>query len=111
MIRPPTPHSIRLRWETGHDIVVIGAEAGSVDPAIREETDRLLARRRAGIANLVSSMATRDSSLADEPRAVATIDALTLPEVYANLVGVHGWTADAFEAWLALALVGSIGEP
>ena len=103
-------HSIRLRWETGHDIVAIGNDAASIDPAIREETERLLARRRGGIANLVRSMATRDASLIDQPRVLAVIDALTLPAMYADLVEGHGWTPDEFEAWLALVLRRSVRE-
>ena len=97
-------HSIRLRWESGHDIVDISTDAASIDPAIREETERLLARRRAGIANLVRSMATRDLSFGDENRAVAVIDSLTLPALFGEFVTIHGWTADAYEEWLAEAL-------
>lgn len=97
-------HSIRLRWQTGHDIVVIGADAASADPAIRVEMDGLRARRRRGIADLARSVARHDADLADERRTAAIIDALTLPELYANLVGAHAWTAGAYETWLATAL-------
>ena len=37
-------------------------------------------------------------------RAGAVIDALTMPEVYLELVGAHGWTPDEYEAWLGAAL-------
>ena len=103
-------HSIRLRWETGHDIVAIANDAASIDPAIRVETTRLLDRRRAGIGNLVGSMAARDPALTDQPRVLAVIDALTLPAVYADLVHDHGWTPDEFEAWLGRTLRRSVGE-
>jgi AcrR family transcriptional regulator len=97
-------HSIRLRWQTGHDIVVIGADAASADPRIRIEMDRLLSARRRGIAELARSLAKHDAGLADEHRTAAVIEALTLPELYGNLVGGHGWNADAYELWLATAL-------
>ena len=41
----------------------------------------------------------------------AILDALTLPEVYGNLVGIHGWPADAYETWLAAALRLLVGGP
>jgi AcrR family transcriptional regulator len=96
--------SIRLRWETGHDVVAIHADAASADPVIRDEVDRVLAARRRGIAELAQSLVQHEAALGDARRLTAIIDALTLPEVYAELVGVHGWTADAYEAWLASAL-------
>ena len=37
-------------------------------------------------------------------RATAILDALTLPEVYVELVDVHGWTPDDYEAWLGRSL-------
>lgn len=96
--------SIRLRWEAGHDLVAIHADAASADPMIRDEVDRVLATRRRGIAELAQSLVQHEAALHDAGRPTAIIDALTLPEVYAELVGVHGWTADAYEAWLATAL-------
>lgn len=96
--------SIRLRWETGHDLVAIHADAASADSMIRDEVDGVLAARRRGIAELAQSLVQHEAALHDAGPPTAIIDALTLPEVYAELVGVHGWTADAYEAWLATAL-------
>lgn len=96
--------SIRLRWETGHDLVAIHADAASADPMIRDEVDRVLVARRRGIAELAQSLVQHEAALRDAGRPTAIIDALTLPELYAELVDVHGWTADAYEAWLATAL-------
>ena len=31
-------------------------------------------------------------------------------ELYAELVGIHAWSPDAYEAWLAGALQWSVGE-
>lgn len=96
--------SIRLRWEAGYDIVVAGRDAASTDPAIRAELDRVLTRRRRGIAELARSLA-RSGGIGVEPAvAAAVIDALTLPEIYAELVVVNAWSEDAYEAWLTAAL-------
>jgi AcrR family transcriptional regulator len=96
-------HSIRLRWETGHDIVAIHVEAASTDPTIRGEVEAVLSGRRQGIGKLARSLARTQPSLG-AGQVTAVIDALTLAEVYAELVVVQGWSADAYETWLADAL-------
>ncbi len=37
-------------------------------------------------------------------RATTILDALTLPELWAELVGIHGWKPDGHEAWLRRVL-------
>jgi AcrR family transcriptional regulator len=95
--------SIRLRWETGHDIVAIHGEAASTDPTVRDEVEQVLSGRREGIGRLARSMGTLEPSL-ETRRIIAVIDALTLPEVYAELVVVQGWSADDYQTWIADAL-------
>ena len=97
-------HSIRLRWEAAHDVVLILDDAASADPAIRDEMNGALRARRGGIEELARSLGARRPELGDEARGAAIIDALTLPEVYGALVGHHGWTPDRYEIWLATAL-------
>jgi len=97
--------SIRRRWELSGDIVSIHRDAGTADAEIRAGVAATLERRRGGLATLA---ATLDAALrpgVDVEKAAAVLDALTLPEVYAELVGVHRWTSDAYEAWLVAALV------
>jgi AcrR family transcriptional regulator len=96
--------SIRRRWEFGADIVRIHLEAGSTDPGVRSEVEEMLARRRAGIDALAGALAGELAAGMAAARAAAIIDALTLPEVYAELASVRGWTPDEYEAWLAEAL-------
>ncbi len=96
--------SIRLRWESGHDLVAIHADAASADPAIRAGVEGMLAARRRGIAELARSVAGPDAAPGDVRRLAAVIDALTLPAQYEVLVGTYGWSADAYETGLATAL-------
>lgn len=103
-------HSVRLRWVAGHDVVAIHADAAAVDLAIRDEIDRVLAVRRRGIGALVLSLGQHGLASHDSARATAIIDALTLPELYTELVGIHAWSPDDYEAWLARALQWSVGE-
>lgn len=96
--------SIRRRWELSGDVVVILRDAGTADVEVRAGVAVTLERRRAGIRALVSVLGEALRPGMDVAQATAIVDALTLPEVYAELVDVQGWAPDAFEGWLAAAL-------
>lgn len=103
--------SIRRRWEAGHDVVRIHAEAASADPELRQEAAFALAARGRGIGTLAGHLVHIAPRLGD-PRAVAAIlDALTLPAIFEALTTGHGWTADAYEAWLQRTMSGAVGAP
>ncbi len=96
--------SIRLRWELAGDIVTILGDAATADAAIHEEVEVALRTRRAGVAKFVTAIHDRFGLAIDPERGTAITLALTMPELHAELVGVSGWTEDAYEAWLAVAL-------
>ena len=96
--------SIRRRWEFGHDVVAIYRDAGASDPSVRAEEEQVLVRRRGGIARLANSIAAELASGVDPAHATAILDALTLPDLFAELTEIAGWSADEFEAWLAECL-------
>jgi TetR/AcrR family transcriptional regulator, regulator of autoinduction and epiphytic fitness len=96
--------SIRVRWDAGSEVVRIYAEAASTDPALRAEHEAVYQRRRGGLRHLAETFGGQLAPGLDVPTAFAILDALTLPEVYAELVDVGGWTSDAYQAWLAAAL-------
>jgi AcrR family transcriptional regulator len=96
--------SIRRRWEFGHDVVAIGADAASTDPVMRGEIARVVAIRRAGIGRFAGTLGAGLAPDVDVTRATAILDALTLPGIYTELIDVQGWTPDAYEAWLAATL-------
>jgi AcrR family transcriptional regulator len=94
-------HSIRLRWEAGYDLVAVHHAAAAADPALRPSLDVVYARRGRGILALAERLVDRDPGLGDPAHVAAVIDALTLPDVYRDLVLVHRWTPDVYEDWLA----------
>lgn len=96
--------SIRARWEAGADVVRVHAEAAASDASLREEVEQVLVRRRAGLGALAATLEGSLASELDVARASAILDALTMPEVYLELTGVAGWSADEYEAWLTDAL-------
>ena len=96
--------SIRRRWEFGHDVVAIHGDAAATDASVRVEVEHVLERRRAGIDRLARTLEGQLTPGIDVAHATAIIDALTLPEVYAELIDVAHWDADEFEGWLARSL-------
>lgn len=96
--------SIRRRWEYGADVVAIHRDAATADRAVRAEVDMILTIRRASIGRLARSLDDVQVADIDVKRATAILDALTLPEVYLELIDVQGWTPDEFEAWLGRSL-------
>jgi AcrR family transcriptional regulator len=100
--------SIRLRWELAGDVVAVDRDASLSDPALRPEVEAVLRVRRRGIAELARSIEPGLRPGVDAAEAAAVLDALSLHEVYAELVGVQGWTPDRFEAWLATSLAGQL---
>ncbi len=96
--------SIRRRWEYGADVVAIHRDAATVDRAVRAEVDTILTIRRAGIGRLARSFDVVQVANIDVKRATAILVALTLPEVYLELIDVQGWTPDEFETWLGRSL-------
>jgi AcrR family transcriptional regulator len=97
--------SIRERWERSGDVVSIHRDAATADTVVRAGAAEALERRRGGIRSLAATLGAHLRHGIDVPRAAALLDALTLHELYAELVDVAGWTPDAYEAWLAAALV------
>jgi AcrR family transcriptional regulator len=96
--------SIRQRWESGHDVVAIHRAAAATDPSVRDEVEQALGVRRRGIARLAQTLEGELALRTDVSHATAVLDALTLPEVYAELTEIAGWSADEFEVWLATCL-------
>lgn len=96
--------SIRQRWERAGDIVAMHHDAARTDPSVRRGVEQALRTRRAGIAEVARSLEAGLRPGLDTDRAAAILIALTMPEVHAELVEVHGWTEDAYEAWLVQTL-------
>ncbi len=97
--------SIRNRWELAGDIVKVHQDAVRVDPSLRPGIAEADARRHAGIAAFVRAIEAELGVPIDVEHSIGVVNALTLYAVYEELVGVQGWTPDAYETWLAASLV------
>jgi len=96
--------SIRWRWERSADVTAIFRDAATTDAGIRAGLAATLEQRRRGIRALAERLQADLRPGIGVGIAAAILDALSLAEVYAELVEVQGWTADAYETWLAAAI-------
>lgn len=105
-------HLTRRQWETGAETVRIYQSAGAADPEAAAELQQALGGRRAGQRQFVEASAAMLRPGLSVERAAALLHALTLFEVYHDLVTESGWTPDEYEAWLAGMLRGQLlGDP
>ncbi len=102
-------HSIRRRWELAGDIVKVNEDAARADPGIRAGVEVARDRRQQGIRAFVHTLKGNQVAGLDIDRAAAILDALTMHDLYAQLVGIHGWTPDDYEDWLRSQLVSTLG--
>jgi AcrR family transcriptional regulator len=100
--------SIRVRWDAAADVTAIHRDAALVDPRLREPAAAAQARRLGGLTALAKRLESDLRPGLDVVRATAILDALTMPEVYLELVEVHGWTSDEYEAWLGASLTAQL---
>ena len=101
-------HSIRNRWQIAGDIVRVHQDAVRVDPSLRPGVEAAEARRHGGIAAFVRAIEVDLGVPIDVERSIGVVNALTLYAVYEELVGVQGWSPEAFEAWLAESLIAGV---
>ncbi len=104
-------HSIRQRWEHAGDIITINEDAARADPSVRSGVGAARERRQAGIAAFVAGIAEDLVPGIDVARTTALVDALSLYDLYVQLVAVHGWSQEAYEAWLRAQLISNVIQP
>ncbi|HEX3052484.1 MAG TPA: helix-turn-helix domain-containing protein [Aggregatilineaceae bacterium] len=94
-------HATRRQWEVGASMTAIYNSAAAVDAEAASELREALAGRRANIERFVQAVLPRLRADLSPERASAIYLALTRADVYQELVMEHGWSADAYESWLA----------
>jgi AcrR family transcriptional regulator len=95
----------RHQWETGAAMLTIYRGAAATDQEAAAELKEALRGRRAALDRFISEMSPALRSGLSPDRAAAIFFALTLPEIYENLVSEAGWLPDQYEAWLAEILL------
>jgi AcrR family transcriptional regulator len=95
---------VRRQWETGIDLALIYAGAVASEPEIRKELEPRLAARERMIQTVSQKLQPALAGGLTTKEATAIISALSLPEVYRELVLDRGWTPDNFQTWLERTL-------
>lgn len=98
----------RRQFEMGYDIVSVHQEAARADPRVAASWRHALAGRESAIKELIASVAPALKAQLSTTRAVGLYVALTLPEIYRELVISRGWKSSHYESWLAEALQTSL---
>jgi AcrR family transcriptional regulator len=91
----------RRQWELGQDVVPMLEAAAAADAEVARMLAGWKAHRAEMLRQAVRPLGARLRAGLDSERAAAVVRALSAPEVYSELVGGAGWTADGYEEWLA----------
>jgi AcrR family transcriptional regulator len=97
-------HATRRQWETSASMINIYRGAATADQEAAAELELALRGRRDHLNNFIHEMSAGLRPDLPPERAVDVFFALTLPEIYEDLVGKRGWSPDEYEEWLAEAL-------
>jgi AcrR family transcriptional regulator len=96
---------VRRQWETGLDIAMTYAGAVVSEAEVRKELEPRLAARDEMIRSVCEVLAQSVEGALSTSDAVALVSAITLPEVYRELVRDRGWTPDRYQEWVERSLV------
>lgn len=94
----------RRQYETGLDIALTYAGAVASEPDVQADLAPHLASRRWAIGKIAATAAPGFRPGVTRPQATALISALTLPEVYRELVRDHNWNPARYESWVTATL-------
>ncbi len=95
----------RQQWEQGSEIVPLLHAAAQSDADVAQMLNDWLAEKSAAMRTFVLSLEGTLKPGLGLASACAIFDALTLPEVYRDLVERSSWSPDDYERWLAQTLI------
>lgn len=97
-------HWTRRQFEVGHDVIVVYQEAARSDPRAADAWRRALEYREAAVRRLLEPMARSFRPGLSRRHALDLYVAVTVPEIYRELVVERRWRPAAYEEWLAAGL-------
>jgi AcrR family transcriptional regulator len=103
--------TIRRQWELGLDIGLVYAGAVTSEPEVEAELQPRLAARERAIRAVAASLRPGLRPGVTVEGAIAVISALSLPEVYRELVRDRRWSPRAFQRWLEGTLAALLLQP
>jgi len=94
----------RQQWEQGADILPLLQQAAQDDPEVATMLAGWIEEKSQAMAHFVASLEGVLHAGLALGRAGDLFDALTIPELYRDLVDRSGWSPDEYERWLATTL-------
>ncbi|MCC6167037.1 MAG: TetR/AcrR family transcriptional regulator [Caldilineaceae bacterium] len=94
----------RQQWERGADVLTLLHAAAQVDADVAAMLAGWIEEKSRAMAHFVASLEGSLRPGLDVERASDLFDALTIPELYRELVDRSGWQPDKYEQWLARVL-------
>ncbi len=94
----------RQQWEWGADVLPLLLAAAQDDPDVATMLGGWIEDKSRAMAHFVESLKGALRPDLDGTRASDLFDALTIPELYRDLVDRSGWSPDEYERWLAKTL-------
>lgn len=94
----------RQQWERGADVLTLLHAAAQVDADVAAMLAGWIEEKSRAMARFVASLEGSLRPGLDLERAGDLFDALTIPELYRELVDRSGWQPDEYEQWLARVL-------
>jgi AcrR family transcriptional regulator len=91
----------RQQWEGGADVVPLLQAAAQDDPEVATMLSGWIEDKSRAMAHFVASLEGALQPGLNLGRAGDLFDALTIPELYRDLVDRSGWSPDEYERWLA----------
>jgi AcrR family transcriptional regulator len=98
----------RQQWEQGSVVVPLLQATARDDPDVAAMLDGWIAGKSAAMARFIASLDGALRPGLDLERAGDLFDALTIPELYGDLVGRSGWLPAEYEGWLASTLASQL---
>ncbi|MBI1279741.1 MAG: TetR family transcriptional regulator [Anaerolineaceae bacterium] len=98
-------HATRRQWETGGRMMAIYDSAAAVDAEAANERHEALSGRRKNLKPFISASLPLMRPELTLEKAHAVFLALTMVEIYRQLVGQFDWSPDEYEAWLTDTLI------
>lgn len=97
-------HATRCQWDVSADMIAIYRGAAAADREAAAELEEALQGRRSFLDQFLDAMHAMLRPDLHPGQAAAVVRALTLAEVYQELVDTAGWSPDEYETWLAETL-------
>lgn len=94
----------RQQWELGSEVLPLLLLAARDDAEVAAMLHGWIADKSGAMARFVASLEETLRPELDLRRACGLFDALTIPELYRDLVDRSGWSPEEYERWLARTL-------